>query len=226
MKSMATFYKSDCLDALAQMDSRSVNLIYFDPPFGTTQNTWDEKLNWPKVFAECFRVLTETGMLVIHCSIPFNYELIRAAPKPPSHTWYWKKDSHTNPMLSKIQPLRDTEEIIVWKNTKGVYYPQKIGTEIQKSTYMTTSSYYGKDTRNQTCTYNIGKYRTHSITMKRERDGFSTRPRDLVKLMIDSYSKEGDTVLDLFCYNGLSYLCSQGRKWIGVDKHFIPKHLV
>jgi DNA modification methylase len=223
---MATFYRADCFDAMARMQSKSINLIYFDPPFGTTQNHWDEKLNWSRVFAECFRLLTDTGMLVIHCSIPFNYELIRAAPKPPSHTWYWTKDSHTNPMLSKIQPLRDTEEILVWKNKKSVYYPQKIGTDPQKSTYMTTDGYYGKDRRNATSTTNIGKFRTHSIVMARDRDGFSTRPRALVELMINSYSKEGDTMLDLFCYKGLSYQCKGDRKWIGVDKHFVPSILL
>jgi len=219
---MASFYHADCFDAMKTMPSKSINLIYFDPPFATTQNFWDEKLDWKRIFDECFRLLTDTGMLVIHCSIPFNYELIRSAPKPPSHTWYWKKDSHTNPLISKIQPLRDTEEILVWKNKKGVYYPQKIGTEARKSGYMTTEGYFGKDTRNKTSTIHYGKYRTHSIAISRERDGFSTRPKELVELMINSYSKEGDTMLDLFCYKGLSYKCKGNRKWIGVDKHFVP----
>jgi DNA modification methylase len=59
--------------------------------------------------------------------------------------------------------------------------------------------------------------------MPRDRDGFSTRPKALVELMINSYSKEGDTMLDLFCYKGLSYQCKGDRKWIGVDKHFVPE---
>jgi DNA modification methylase len=222
---MATFYRSDCLVAMSKLPSKSINLIYFDPPFGTTQNYWDEKLDWKKIFNECFRLLTDKGMLVIHCSIPFNYELIRCAPKPPSHSWYWTKDSHTNPLISKVQPLRDTEEILVWKNKKSVYYPQKIGDELQKSTYMTTDGYYGKDRRNATSTINKGKFRTHSIVMPRALNGFSTRPKELVDLMIKSYSKEGDTMLDLFCYKGVSYECRNNRKWIGVDKYFLPDNL-
>ena len=222
---MATFYRSDCLVAMAKLPSKSINLIYFDPPFGTTQNYWDEKLDWKNIFKECFRLLTDVGMLVIHCSIPFNYELIRDAPKLPSHTWYWTKESHTNPLISKIQPLRDTEEILVWKNKKSVYYPQKIGDELQKSSYMTTDGYYGKDRRNATSTVNKGKFRTHSIVMPRALNRFSTRPKELVDLMIKSYSKEGDTILDLFCYKGLSYECRNNRKWIGVDKYFLPDNL-
>jgi DNA modification methylase len=223
---MSVFYKGDTLQTLrSQIKDKSVNLIYVNPPFGITNNYWDEKQDWPALFQECFRVLKDEGMLIIHCSIPFNYELIRAAPKPPSHSWYWTKDSHTNPLISKIQPLRDTEEILIWKNKKGVYYPQKVGTQPQNSTYMTKSDYFGKDTK-KSVSVNYGKFRTHHITMKRDIKGYSTRPKELVELMINSYSKEGDTVLDLFCYQGLSYSCKGGRRWIGMDKHFLPTALL
>ena len=219
---MSVFYKGDVFDILTkQIASKSINLIYIDPPFGTTQNYWDESLDWKLLFQEMFRVLKDNGMIVIHCSIPFNYELIRMAPKPPSHSWYWLKDSHTCPMISKIQPLRQVEEILVWKNKKPVYYPQKIGNELQKSTYMTKPDYFGVNRKTE-ITINKGKYRNHFVQMKRTIDGYSTRPNELVKLMIDSYSQEGDTILDLFCYKGLSYKCKGNRKWIGIDKYFVP----
>lgn len=112
----------------------------------------------------------------------------------------------------------------MWKNKKGVYYPQKIGNEPQKSTYMTKSDYFGNDTK-KSVSINYGKYRTHHITMKRDIQGYSTRPREIVELMINSYSKEGDTILDLFCYKGLSYTCKGNRRWIGMDKYFIPSNL-
>ena len=67
-----------------------------------------------------------------------------------------------------------------------------------------------------------GKTRSNLITLKRDTDGFSTRPAELVKLMIESYSKPGDTILDCFCYKGLSYTQSEGRRWIGIDLNFTP----
>jgi len=219
---MSVFIKGDVFDVLkSQVADKSINLIYIDPPFGTTNNYWDSKLNWKLLFEECFRVLKDDGMLVIHSSIPFNYELIRTAPKVPSHSWYWLKDSHTCPLISKIQPLRQVEEILVWKNKKGVYYPQKIGDELRPSTYMTKSDYFGKDTKGSV-SYNKGKYRNHFVNFKRDIQGYSTRPKELCELMINSYSKEGDTILDLFCYQGLSYKCKGNRRWIGIDKYFIP----
>jgi DNA modification methylase len=219
---MSVFYQGDIFSVVkSQIPDKSVSLIYCDPPFGTTGNFWDEKIDWRRLFAECFRILKPDGMLIIHCSIPFNYDLIRAAPKAPSHSWYWLKDSHTCPLISKIQPLRQVEEILVWKNKKGVYYPQKIGDELRPSTYMTKTDYFGEDTKGKV-SYNKGKYRSHFVNMRRDISGFSTRPKELVELMINSYSKPDDVILDMFCYKGLSYHCKGLRRWIGIDKYFVP----
>lgn len=219
---MSVFYKGDVFDILkSQIKDKSINLIYINPPFGTTRNFWDEKLDWKKLFEEMFRVLKDNGMIVIHCSIPFNYNLIRSAPKEPSHSWYWLKESPTCPLIANKQPLRQVEEILVWKNKKSTYYRQQIGEEIRKSTYMTKTDYYGNTSKNISSTIK-GKTRTHFINMKRDIQGFSTRPKELCELMINSYSKEDDTILDLFCYKGLSYNCKGKRRWIGIDKYFIP----
>ena len=67
-----------------------------------------------------------------------------------------------------------------------------------------------------------GETRTNLVSMKRDTKGFSTRPAELVKLMIDSYSKPGDVVLDCFCYRGLSYTQCKDRRWIGIDLNFVP----
>ena len=220
---MSVFYHSDTLQTLqTQIKSKSVNLIYVNPPFGTTKNYWDEKQDWSKIFQECFRILKDDGMLVIHCSIPFNYELIRAAPKAPSYTWYWKKDGTTCPLIANQQPLRNCEEILVWKNKKNTYYRQQIGNEPRKSKYMSKTNYYMQNVENKKTIIN-GKTRTHLLEMKRNIDGFSTRPDEMLDLFIKSYSKAGDTVLDMFCYHGLSKKFCADRRWIGIDKYFYPK---
>lgn len=219
---MKVFYKGDTLATLkTQIRDKSVNLIYVNPPFGTTKNYWDEKQDWPKLFAECFRVLKDDGMLVIHCSVPFNYELIRAAPKPPAYSWYWKKDSPTCPLIANHQPLRIVEEILVWKNKKNTYYRQQEGTDQRKSTYITKPDYFG-ETSKKSSTMIVGKTRSHFLDMKRNIKGYSTRPDEMIDLFIKSYSKPGDTVLDMFCYKGVSSRFCSDRKWIGIDKYFFP----
>lgn len=218
---MSVFYKGDIFKNLKLLQDNSVHLIYIDPPFGTTKNYWDESLDWKLLFLEFFRILTDDGTIVIHCSIPFNYELIRQAPKPPLYSWYWNKTSTTCPLIANKQPLRCVEEVLVWKKKKTTYYRQQIGDEPRKSSYMKLNDYYGKNII-QKETIIKGKTRTHLIDMKRSLDGFGTRPLELIKLFINSYSKPGDTVLDCFCYKGISYLACEKRKWIGIDKYFFP----
>lgn len=219
---MSIFYRGDVFVCIKRIQDKSVNLIYIDPPFGTTNNYWDEKIDWSKLFLEMFRVLKDDGMIVIHSSVPFNYELIRSAPKAPSYSWYWNKMCATCPLIANTQPMRSCEEILVWKNKKMTYHRQQIGEEIRESSYMTPNKYYGSTTKFGKKTIK-GKTRTHYLEVKRDIKGYATRPMEIVKLMIDSYSKEEDTVLDLFCYDGLSSTACEGRRWIGIDKYHYPK---
>lgn len=219
---MKVFYRGDTLQTLrTQIKDKSVHLIYVNPPFGTTRNYWDEKQDWPSLFKECFRVLRDDGMLVIHCSVPFNYELIRAAPKPPSYTWYWDKMQPTCPLIANQQPLRQVEEILVWKNKKNTYYRQQIGDEPRPSKWADKTSYYGQNISDKKTTI-IGRTRTNLLQMRRDVRGYSTRPDEMLDLFIKSYSKPGDTVLDIFCYRGISSTFCEDRKWVGIDKYFWP----
>ena len=222
------FFRGDACEMMKRhIPTASVDFLYADPPFDSaTQNNWDKVINWPEFFKEAFRVLKPNGTLALHCSIPFNYQLIRSAPRPPNYSWYWKKTGCvTLPFIAKIQPMRCVEEILIWKGNKAQYFPQRVGTEKRTFISKGQSSYYGACTPQKEQTV-IGKYQTHFVDMGREIDGFSTRPKALIRLMYDTYSKPGDTVLDCFAYNGISSTCCPGRRWIGIDLLHIPKYLV
>ena len=227
---MTTFYKLDCLEFLRRKEDQSLDLIYFDPPFATTGNWWDDALPWPEIFAEAFRVLKPTGNLVIHCSVPFNYELIRAAPRAPSYSWYWKKNRKTNFLNVKKQPLRQVEEILVWKMPKAVYYPQRMGTEKRTVSGGRKSGRYfkGAEPAKTPVKEVSGWEQTHLLEFPVRLDEFSTRPIELIELMLKSYSKEGDVVCDLTCYKGISGVVARrlGRRWIGVDKYHFPLEII
>lgn len=219
-----TFYKADCLTHMRTMESKSVDLIYWNPPFGTTRQPWDERLDWPALFTECFRILKDDGNLVIHCSIPFNYTLIRAAPRPPTYSWYWDKGQPTLPLIVNHQPLRQVEEILVWRIKRTKYFPQRIGDDERVITGGYTTA-YAKNAKRTKSKIVQGKCQTHLINMKRKIDGFSTRSEEMVELFIKSYTREGDTILDPTCYKGLtgSVASRMGRNWIGIDKYFGPE---
>lgn len=219
----STFHKADCLTHMRTMEPKSIDLIYWNPPFGTTRQPWDEALDWPSLFAECFRILKDDGNLVIHCSVPFNYTLIRSAPRPPTYSWYWDKGQPTLPLIVNHQPIRRVEEVLVWRMKRTKYFPQRIGDEeyVRGGGYTTAYANNAKKIEQKTVR---GKCQTHLITMKRAIDGFSTRSEEMVELFINAYTREGDTILDPTCYKGLTGRVARrmGRNWIGIDKYFEP----
>jgi len=225
---MAVFYRGDAVEMMKRhIPTASVDLVYIDPPFATTQNWWDSQIDWKAWFEEAFRVLKPTGNIVIHSSMPFTYELIRQAPRAPNYNWIWNKINCTNPFISKIEPRRCCEEILVWKGKgpKVQYFPQRVGKNERTFTSQGASSYYGACSPQKPQTV-IGYYQKHIWEGKIERRGYSTRPMELMKLIIDSYTKPGDVICDTFCYQGISSTCCPGRRWIGCDLNFVPKYLV
>lgn len=227
---MTLFLKGDALTLLRQHPSASVDLIYTDPPFGTTGQPWDESLPWTELFAEFFRVLKPTGNLVLHCSVPFNYTLVRAAPRPPSYSWYWRKNICTGFLFSKKQPLRCVEEVLVWKMKHGAYYPQYTGAPkvIRAKKGRDNSYFWGGSMRDIPPVTVSGDSMRHLFDLPIALDGFSTRPTALIDTIVKSYTKEGDTVLDFTCYKGISgQRCKAlGRRWVGFDKNFLPALLM
>lgn len=222
------FVQGDSLTQLKKIQSNSIDLIYTDSPFGTTKQVWDTKQDWEMIFKEYFRILKDDGVIALHCSVPFNYELIRAAPKPPSYSWYWRKlGSPTGYLSSNHQPLRVVEEILIWRKKKSKYYRQQIGDEERTSYTASPSDYCGAVLPRKKITLK-GKTRTHFIEMKRDVKGYATRPREIVELIIKSYTKEGDIILDPYCYDGLTGLVAKGlgRHWKGIDLFFLPRLLI
>jgi DNA modification methylase len=91
----------------------------------------------------------------------------------------------------------------------------------------TKGSYYGAVSE-QPWKQVTGRYYTHHLDFKRNIDGYSTRPNEMVELMYKCYTKPGDIVLDCFCHHGMSGIIAKKLElhWIGIDKYFLPCKLI
>ena len=220
--------KGDIHEEILKLETNSINLIYTNPPFFTTENEWDKKLNWKILFREMWRVLKPNGKIILHCSIPFTYDLIKV--ERPKYHYVWVKDRPTNFFHAKNQPLRQQEEVLVYYKKKGVYNPQMIGTEFYKKGTAGKSKYYGSRGENKTTNNtegHFGKYPNNILYYPRHIRGFSTRNNDLVDYFIKTYSNEGDTILDITCYNYLTghRAIKLNRNYIGIDLNPVDMEL-
>ena len=77
-----------------------------------------------------YRVLKPHGKIILHCSIPFTYDLIKI--EKPKYHYSWKKNNSTGFFQAKYQPLRNIEEIFIYYKKRGTYNPQMVGDKYVK----------------------------------------------------------------------------------------------
>lgn len=112
---MQKLYKGDCLEIMSKLPEKSVDLILCDLPYGVTECKWDSVIPFESLWAEYKRVLKMGGTAVLFGNQPFTSQLINSNLNDFSHIWYWKKNYATGHLLAKYQPLRDIEEICVFR---------------------------------------------------------------------------------------------------------------
>ena len=216
-----TYIIGDIHEEIKKMDENSVDLIYTNPPFATTSKKWDTPLRWAELWKQMDRVLKPDGVVLLHCAIPFTYELISI--RKPKYHYTWVKTSATNFFQAKKQPLRQVEEILVYYKSNHTYNPQMIGEEIMtrsRGHYAGDNTYYGKQKPVQST--QKGRYPTNFLG-KFSRKIQSKSPKsisdDIMIRMISTYSNPSETVLDMTCCDdGLGTLCEGlNRNYIGVD---------
>lgn len=211
----------DNKDLIKDLESNSVQMIYFNPPFGTTHKEWDKPLDWDSLWPEMWRVLKPNGAIVIHCSIPFTWELIRQSwSKHLKYCWYWNKVQTTCFLHSNFAPLRCVEEVLVYyKKTPKFNVEVNPDYICDKTNTTKLSSYYEHDGYQKLLNKKGKKGQPkHYIEIPRTNGDF-TRPKELIAKFIKHYTDEGDLILDPTCGMGRSGEVSSelNRKWIGMD---------
>jgi len=226
---MKTYIEGDILQVIKTFEDNSVDFIYTDPPFSTTNASWDQGLDWEKLFPEMWRVLKPDGIICLYASMPFTYELLKY--ETPKYHYTWKKNNSTLFFQAKYQPLRNVEEIFVYYKKKGTYNPQMEGSDVRPMRFQGEKnkaygqSYYGADIRTLTkeeaqSKAHKGKYPTSlrewKIAIKR---GGITRTDDQIDYFIKTYSNENETILDMTCCDKyVGDRCEAlKRNYIGVD---------
>tara|TARA_R110002110_G_scaffold67633_5_gene184124 strand:- start:736 stop:1416 length:681 start_codon:yes stop_codon:yes gene_type:complete len=218
---MNNYIIGDINDVIKTFDNNEFNLIYTNPPFNTTAKKWDNPLDWDKLFLEMDRVLKPNGVILLHCSKPFTYDLIRY--RKPNYHYTWVKNNPTNFFQAKKQPLRQVEEILVYYKKKHTYNPQMIGD--QQMTNNRTNNYegdlyYGNQKPNKS--NHKGRFPTDFLgTFKRilQKNSPKSVDDEITKKMVLTYSNENDNILDMTCCdkNNGNIAKDLKRNYIGVD---------
>jgi len=227
---MIELYNADCLIKMADIPDGSVDMVLADPPYGTTACKWDSVIPFEPMWEQLKRVAKRNAAIVLTASQPFTTTLIHSNLHRYKHQWVWNKGVGVNFMHVKRQPLKTTEDVIVFSYGTPTYNPQmtiKDRPQRKSNNNMGTSSGYTVDSNNKKY---VGKVYTKNypsvIISFSSRTATSRglhptqKPVALMEYLIKTYTNEGDTVLDFTMGSGTTGVACKrlGRSFIGIEK--------
>ena len=226
----ATLYLGDCMDILKSVPSGSIDMILCDLPYGTTQNKWDSVIPFDELWREYRRVTKDNSAIVLTAAQPFTSVLITSNIKEFKYAWVWDKVNRpTGHLNAKKQPMRQTEDVLVFYRSQPTYNPQMTDGEPYVAIGSKKSGNYGA--QKTTTTICDGKrYPRNLLSIPADERGTvgrihpTQKPIALMEYMINTYTNRGDIVLDNTMGSGTTGVAAiqMGRKFIGIERE--PKY--
>jgi len=238
-----TLLHGDCLERMKEIPDDSVELILCDLPYGTTKCKWDTVINIEKLWEHYKRIIKKpTGVILLFGQQPFTSMLISSNYKWYKYNLIWKKNKTTQFLLANYRPMKCTEDICVFSKggaaaasrTTGnmTYNPQnltpvnikkrnskeRIGKMLNQSHHLGPNN---KLISNSEYSQKFTNYPTELLEFDIEYDTIheTQKPVKLTEYLINTYSNEGDTVLDNTMGSGTTGIgcINTNRKFIGIE---------
>jgi site-specific DNA-methyltransferase (adenine-specific) len=222
---------------MKQIDNNSVDMIFCDLPYGTTQCKWDTIIPFEPLWEQYKRIIKDNGAIVLFGSEPFTSLLITSNIKDFKYNWIWQKNKSTGFLNAKKQPLNNNETISIFYKKQCTYNPQmtkaekvyKRGLVVRdKNTNAQQSDCYGEqktflqEDKGLRYPKRI-QYFNNNDTQNQLHP--TQKPLDLCRYAIRTYTNEGDIVLDNCCGSGSIPLSAklENRNYIGMDNGICEK---
>ena len=220
-------YQGDCLELMKQMEDKGVDLILCDLPYGVTQNKADEVIDLSKLWEQYKRIIKDDGTIVLTSQQPFTTDLINSNREMFKYELIWNKELPSGFLNANRQPLRVHENILIFYKNLVIYNPQKFkGNKNHSKGSMKTDvnnnyGIYGKVDN----TEELGemKHPQSIISFMKPHPSKAKHPTEkpveLAEWIIQSYSNEGDLILDNCIGTGWTAIACKkfNRNFIGID---------
>lgn len=214
----------DCIEKLPELPDNSIDLILTDPPYGVTACKWDSIIPLEIMWKQLKRITKPNKAIVLFGTEPFSSVLRVSNPKMYKYDWVWNKKKGGNPLLSKIQPIKVTENISVFGVGKIDYFP--IMTNREKPRRRGKNRGLKSETTNNAFIEDklyTQKYPKNIIEIsnanQRNRLHPTQKPVPLMRYLIETYTNKDEIVLDFTVGSGTTCVAAKqlGRKYIGID---------
>lgn len=213
----------DSLEILPTLEQESFDMIFADPPYFLGKAGWDNSrgldldldfhLNWLK---ECKRLLKPNGTIWVSGTYHSIYQCGFGLQQLGYHILNdiaWLKPR--SPLMASRKVITPTHETLIWasksKDTKHLYNYEYMKHATLKDDFFKLEGEELKSVWAINAPGRLEKLQGEHPTQK---------PTQLLKRIILSCTKPGDSILDPFCGSGTTGIVAHlyGRKFTGIDQ--------
>ena len=217
-------YNMDCLEGMKQIPDGTIDAVICDLPYGTTACAWDSVIPFDKLWGQYKRICKPNAAIVLFGRQPFTSAVVMSNIKMFRYELIWQKEKGTDFGNANRKPLNAHENIIVFYRSMPTYNKQMLKGEpyVRKNNRTNHGDDLNFKSDNSGTWVNNGE-RTPLSVMKfaRDTDGFhpTQKPVALIRDLIQTYTNEGDTVLDNCMGSGTTAIAciKERRHFIGFE---------
>lgn len=217
----------NCLELMKDLPNGSVDLILCDPPYGTTDCSWDSVLPFDQLWEQYDRLLKPNGAAVLFAAQPFTTQLIMSNKKAFRYCWYWIKNQPTGFTYARYQPMRKVEDICVFYKKLPTYNPQGLkaieNPRARKFEPGKGGAHLTLRSSKSEYVHRFTNWPKNVLEYNTERGLHPTqKPVPLLEYLVRTYTNPGDTVLDNCMGSGSTGVAVKrvgGRHFIGIEQN-------
>ena len=227
----------NAIDLLPEIESKSIDLIFSDPPYlhslADLYKSWNSRnMDW-EFYAEQFnRVLKDNGEVALFSDFPTAVAISNAFQKYFRYRYMWVWVKSNGQIINKMQPISNVELITVWAKKKAKTKDLVFNPIFEKGLPYTKKHKAGNKTRKQEKDYitesNGDRFPSQTLYYPSkdnlpvaERTEHPTqKPLRLCGYIIKTLSNGGDLILDPFSGSGSIPIAAfrLKRDFIGIEK--------
>lgn len=221
-------YLGDCLELMNQIPEKSIDMVLCDLPYGMTSNKWDSEIDLIELWKQYNRITKDSAVIVLTAGQPFTSKLVSSNFEMFRHEWIWNKDRGSNFANTVREPMKEHESVLIFSKGKWTYNKQMeerkgsgLARAKQKFHWKPKSENYRVMEEKKADSISDLRVPSSVQFFKCERGLHPTqKPTELFRYLIETYTNEGETVLDNCIGSGTTAVaCKQtNRSFIGIEK--------
>ena len=225
-----TIYNCCCIEGMKKLPENCIDLICTDLPYGLTECKWDTPINLTELWTQYKRILKQYGTIILFGQQPFTSRIVSSNYEMFKFSLVWQKSKPGGFAQAPYKVLCEHEDILVFSygktaanaKNKMIYNPQgtipcnkvmkgKTGATEHRGNRKTQDDYVQTTTNYPR---SILKFNNEGKTKHP-----TQKPIELIKYLINTYSNEGNVVLDSCMGSGTTAIASieTKRQFIGYE---------